>query len=186
MPDRSVHIGPRWLLIPLAALAVTWSATPSASEIYKWVDEDGVVHYSDTRPKNDAPVTTIELRQLNPENYDPVTDPYSILNQAKRTNASWTRRVAAQERARSRSYDDEEDGFYATPGYDPWAYYPPSTYYPVVVPPRAARPNPRAARRQLNALDAVDLSGRRPASINSGVHRDRVLRSQALPVVGPN
>lgn len=186
MSVRSVHIGSRWSLIPLAALAVTWATAANASEIYKWVDEDGVVHYSDTRPENDAPVTTMQLRELNPEDYDTAKDPYSILNQAKRMNESWTRRVAAQEQARSRSQDAGEEGLYAAPGYIPTRYYPAIAYYPVVPPPRAGRSNPRAARQQLNALNDFDLARRRPESINSGVHRDRVLRSRALPVVGPN
>ena len=186
MSNRSVYIGSRWFLIQLAALSVMWSTVSNASEIYKWVGEDGVVHYSDTRPKNEASVTTLQLRELNPEDYDPATDPYSILNQAKRMNESWTERVAAQQNARSRSEEAGEEGSYASPSDAPFTYYPAMTYYPVVLPLRERRLNPRAARQQLNALSAFDLAGRRSESINSGVHRERVLRSRALPVVSLN
>ena len=186
MFNRTGHIGSRWFVMPLAALLVTWSTGSNASEIYKWVSDDGVVHYSDTRPKNEASVTTLELRELNPDDYDPASDPHSILNQAKRMNESWTERVATQRQPGPRSVEAREEGLYASRGYPPFAYFPPTEYYPIVLPPRQRTRNAGAARQQLNALSAFDLVGQRSESINSGVHRDRVLRSQALPVVSPN
>ncbi len=183
MSNRSVYISPRWFLVQLTAFLVACSTASNASEIYKWVDEDGVVHYSDTRPKKEASVTTLYLRDLNPEDYDPATDPYSILNQAKRMNESWTKRVAAQQQARSRSEEAREEGLYASLSHDPFTYYPTNRYYPVVLPPSGRRLNARAARQQLNALNTFNLSGRRSESINSGAHRERVLRSRGLGFV---
>jgi len=183
MSKRFFRIGSRWLVVQLAALAATWSTASNASEIYKWVSEDGVVHYSDTRPKEETSVTTLEFRELNSEDYDPATDPYSILNQAKRMNESWTERVAAQQQARPRSEQAGDEGLYSYSSYAPYSYYPPIAYSPFLAPRGGPRANPRAARRQLNALDAVDLVGPRSGSINSGAHRNRVMRSRALPVV---
>lgn len=185
MNDRRVNVGSRLNLVQLVALSVAWSAVSNASEIYKWVSDDGVVHYSDIRPKDNASITTVQLRELNSEDYDPATDPYSILNQAKRMNESWRERVAAKQQADSQSEETVKERLYASPPYTPYTYYTAPAYYPVVPPPRSWRQNPGAARRQLNALDALDLGNERPESINSGVHRERVLRSQALPIVSP-
>ncbi len=186
MSKQSIRSGSRWLLMQLAALSVTWSIASNASEIYKWVSEDGVVHYSDTRPENETSVTTLQLRELNSADYDPATDPYSILNQAKRTNESWTERVVAQQQARPRSEQAWEEGLYASPNYSPYTYYPAIAYSPVLPPPRGRRLNPTAARQQLDSLNAFDLVGRRSGSINSDAHRNRVVRSRALPVVNPS
>lgn len=44
----------RYLMtLPLAALLLTWGFAASASEVYRWTDERGVVHYSDTPPEDD-------------------------------------------------------------------------------------------------------------------------------------
>lgn len=42
----------RWIARPLAAVVMcaALAGTASAAEIYKWVDENGTTHYSDTRP----------------------------------------------------------------------------------------------------------------------------------------
>jgi hypothetical protein len=42
----------RRVVIALAAsvMAVSWVGAVAAAEIYKWVDENGTTHYSDTRP----------------------------------------------------------------------------------------------------------------------------------------
>ena len=44
----------------LLALALTVPAAGLASDIYKWVDEDGVVHFGD-RPAEDAQVETVQV-----------------------------------------------------------------------------------------------------------------------------
>ncbi len=80
--------------IPILTLAVlvllsAGTASANASEIYQWTDEDGVVHFSDTRPGDGAVVTTLRVQATNPPDYDPVDDPYSIRNQATRTNTTF-------------------------------------------------------------------------------------------------
>ncbi len=46
------HPTPRWLAFCSLALflALGWGASPGAAAIYKWVDAEGSVHYTDYRP----------------------------------------------------------------------------------------------------------------------------------------
>lgn len=75
----------------VAAAVCSGAAVPAvAYEIYKWVDENGIVHYSESAPEEtDADVTTLELEPTNPPGYDPADDYYSIENQAERIRAQW-------------------------------------------------------------------------------------------------
>lgn len=80
-------MGIRWIAIPLAAtisiLAVM--GTTSAAEIYKWVDEDGLTHYSSHGPPEITQnLEVMEIESTDPEDFDPQLYEYSILNQAKR------------------------------------------------------------------------------------------------------
>lgn len=178
--------------ILLAAVVAAWAAPAArADEIFHWVDEDGSVHYSDQKPSHDAPVTVIEIEVAPATSYNPEDDPYSILNQAARTHERWLDLEAArQARAEAREeavvyrdvsqgdYDDDyDDGFYL--GYG--SYYP---YYPYR-PGDGSGYRPGMGRQQIYALDTLDLLGPRPSSINSGIHQDRVYRSQFLPLVPP-
>ena len=85
------------LTVAVVLLLSVWTTTATASEIYQWMDEDGVVHFSDTRPADGAVVTTLRVQATNPPDYDPVDDPYSIRNQAERTNSTWTELEKARE-----------------------------------------------------------------------------------------
>jgi hypothetical protein len=46
---------------PLAALVLALVATGAVAEVYKWVDEQGKVHYGDRRPGADSDPSLIEL-----------------------------------------------------------------------------------------------------------------------------
>lgn len=173
----------RLLLVQFAVLSALCVETSNASDIFKWIGDDGVVHYSDSRPADDVLVTTVPVREQNSKDYDPATDPYSIINQAKRVNESWRERIEARQRAEPWSDRARQHTQYASPPYLPFTYYRATTYYPVVRSLMERRRNPGVARRQLSALNSLALAGQRPGSINSGVHRERVLRSQALPTV---
>ncbi len=175
----------------LATLTFALSlGTAAGEEIYKWVGPDGVSHYSDEKPGDDVAVTTIEVAESSSPGYDPAEDPYSIRNQARRINATLTalererserantqQQSSASEQARlEHQYDD---------GYryrDPWGYRPGLLIYP----PSYLRPaRPGIGRRQIHALEELDLTGPRPQSINSGAHYDRVQRSAELPAASP-
>jgi len=52
-------------LIPLLLLL---TALPAAADVYRWVDADGVVHYSDNPPSPDAKPTALpKLQSFNPQ-----------------------------------------------------------------------------------------------------------------------
>ena len=172
------------LTVAVLVLSSAWAAT--ASEIYQWTNEDGVVHFSDTRPEDGAVVTTLRVQGANPPDYDPVEDPYSIRNQATRTNEIWTALEKARE-ARQEKRREEAERYlrYAPAPYDPYRYYSRPAYYRFVHPGIPRRHRPKLARRQFHALEELGLTGPRPHSINSGGHHTRVLQSRELPIVTP-
>ncbi len=90
------HLG----ILLSAALCAAIALPAAAYEIYKWVDEDGVVHYSQWAPEDsDAEVAKLEFERTNPPGYDPAEDDYSIENQAERIGEQW-RAIAEEKEAR--------------------------------------------------------------------------------------
>lgn len=166
----------RLLLIP----AVFFAINAGAGEIYRWVDENGVVHFSDTKPADDTEVESLQIGRTNPPDYDPSQDPYSIRNQAERIGETWSRLEEEKQARRDKRREEAlREPVYAYRPYDPYydryrfPYYrpglrPPS--YPGYRPPLQGP----TARRQVTALDTLGLSGTRPHSINSGRHVARV------------
>lgn len=81
------------------------TARAAAVEVFKWVDEDGVVHFTDERPvATTAEITHFVITPSNPLDYDPVEDEYSVKNQAARTN-DYFKKIAErrEERAKKRA-----------------------------------------------------------------------------------
>jgi hypothetical protein len=175
--------GTRRLWVSALALIAIGTPPSEATEIYRWVDDTGVVHFSDTRPRHETTIETVELRPLNPDSYDPADDPYSILNQAERLQAAWTERRSAKRSDEDRWREPATEKPVGPRRYAPYLYYPAVTG--IAAPPRRFRPGAGDTRAQSAALDALNLTSQRPASINSGVHRDRVMRSEGLPTVQP-
>ncbi len=172
------------LTVGALVLLSAWATGANASEIYQWTDEDGVVHFSDTTPENGAVVITLRVQATNPSEYDPLEDPYSIRNQATRTNAMWAELEKAREEREEKRRDEAERILrYASATYDPYYYYSRPAYFSH--PGRHLRHRPKLARRQFHALEELDLTGPRPHSINSGAHHARVQRSKDLPLVTP-
>jgi len=62
--------------------------SPQAADVYRWVDENGVVNFSDTAPTagNDA-VDMMTLEDSTPPDYDPEEDIYNVAAQAERMRA---------------------------------------------------------------------------------------------------
>ncbi len=90
-----------WLLLLAAMLALAGPA--GAHEIYKWVDENGVVHYGDARPAGtDAPVQTLHIPETNPPGYDPVAESRAVVAEAERIRESLAAERAAREEAADR------------------------------------------------------------------------------------
>ena len=151
-------------------LSVLFAVTPvSASGIHKWVDADGVTHYSDVQPESGNPVSTLDIpvrdsaRSADGDHY------YSIQNQWRRVNqARLAREKKEQEQARlkleksrlatvvpvtevaetpaksrrseSRRNRSSRYADYQRPRYNPW---PIKRYYPHKVKLRAEPPAKR-------------------------------------------
>lgn len=180
-------IRPILLAAAVAAFAASVANEAGAEEIYHWVDDDGRVHYSDQKPVHDAPVTVIEIETAPATAYDAKADPYSILNQAARSHERWLGLEEARQARVEERREAEASRYPPVPdyGYDNYLEY--SSYYPYYAywPANGTGYRPGQGRQQVYALNSLGLLGPRPASINSGVHQDRVYRSQFLPLVPP-
>ncbi len=181
--DRHPHTRPCLLV----ALLLGASAA-GAAEIYHWVDEDGVAHFSQLPPPAtvSADVESREIPVSTPADYDPHEDEYSVLNQAERIHAEWSaleqERLARREPRPRTPEPDVAERRYAD-DYDGWRYGR-DYLYPVVLPNRPPlRPGHRVRRHQYRQLDDAGLWDESPAySINSGGHRQRVEASRELPL----
>jgi hypothetical protein len=75
-------------LLLLSCLASSWSLMLAASEIYHWVDADGVSHYSQSPPTDTANTAeTLQVDGSQPSSYDPEEDRYNVKAQAESTQA---------------------------------------------------------------------------------------------------
>lgn len=149
-----------------------------ATDIYRWVDDEGIVHFSDTRPGDDSGVRTLQVHSSNPPGYDPSEDPYSVANQAKRVNDKWSE--LADEREKREEKRREQAQQYVQnepPRYDGLhrVYWP--GYYAPMYPSRPSLRQLKTISRQVTAMDSLNLTGPRPHSINSGAHNSRVQSS---------
>lgn len=78
----------RRFIVMLIVLSLASAA--AAQEVYRWVDENGVVNFSDTAPgAADASVNvnTVALEDTTPRDYDPEADIYNVAAQAERMQA---------------------------------------------------------------------------------------------------
>jgi hypothetical protein len=139
-------------------LAASLAAPVAATEVYKWVDENGVTHFSQMPP--DLSVTGVSqpiLRDTRPSDYDPEQDFYGVEAQAERMqqlrderNEKRLARLEREREAQKRQavqYRDRE--YYGYPIYRPgWVNPRPPLLPnpPVVRPPGALLPLPPVAR----------------------------------------
>ncbi len=152
-------------------------------EIFHWVDEDGVVNFSDWAPEvGGVEVTKLKVGKSNPPDYDPTEDQNSILDQAERMKARWEELKERQEdrrREREEPAESQRVPQYAEYHYP---YYRPGFFFRPVVSPAFVHPRPlRAQKRQLSALDQLGLLAKpRPHSINSSAHLSRINAGRSL------
>ena len=139
-------------------LVVLLTGPAAATEIYKWVDENGVTHFSQTAPDPSvAGVSQQKLRDTTPSDYDPDQDIYGVEAQAERMKQMREdmdeKRQARLEREREAQkqqavqYRDRE--YYGYPVYRPgWVDpHPPLLPTPPIArPPSGVMPNPPVAR----------------------------------------
>jgi type IV secretory pathway VirB10-like protein len=92
--------------------ALACSVAAGATEVHRWVDENGVVHFSDVRP-NDAPASTLELADPAPApavNATAVTgagDPPPSAAEQKRQEIRERREAQAAEREETATWCDK-------------------------------------------------------------------------------
>ena len=88
------------------SLAILVNQNAVAGKVYQWVDEEGVVHFSDVAPENTATIDIREIRIdiVKDENADP--DEYSIINQLDRM--AERRRQTTEERLAVKKLQIEE------------------------------------------------------------------------------
>jgi hypothetical protein len=154
-------------------------ASPSfASEIFYWVDEDGVRNFSDWAPEDsNIEVSKLVLSNSNPPGYDPNEDQNSVLEQAERTNDRWAELKEKKEERRKQRLEQERIPQYVDYDYYEYPYYyRPGYYFQPVRPPGFGHRGPfKTQKRQLTALDQLGLLARpRPHSINSSAHLARI------------
>jgi hypothetical protein len=98
---RTVRVGRMAALCGLLAFA---AAPVGATEIYRWVDADGVVHFSQTAPAGAVGGVRREtVENPVPSGYDPEQDIYDVAGQQERMQAL----RAEQERRRSERRERE-------------------------------------------------------------------------------
>lgn len=139
-------------------LAVMLVAPVAAAEIYKWVDEDGVTHFSQKPPDESVPgVSEPTIRDTRPSDYDPDQDFYGVEAQAERMqelrDERKKQRQARLERERNaqkqQAVQYPDSGYYGYPVYRPgWVNPRPPLrpVPPVARPPEALLPMPPVAR----------------------------------------
>ena len=86
---RESAMQPRRVTILVSLLACGLTAAPAAAqEIYRWTDENGVVHFSDTAPADrSGGISTVTVEDTRPSDYDPEADIYNVAAQAERMQA---------------------------------------------------------------------------------------------------
>jgi hypothetical protein len=118
------------LLVLLIAAGTTKSTT--AADVFTWQDVDGVTHFSQWAPDDVRNVSRLVVNANNPPGYDPLEDPYSIRNQAERTNETWKELAARKEERREKLRKEQErNARNSPPPYDYYSYRQPRYYWPV-------------------------------------------------------
>jgi hypothetical protein len=170
----------------LAFLATGRLAT--ADEVFRWVDAEGVVHFSQWEPEGVENVSTLLINSSNPSGYDPEDDPYSIGQQAARTSETWKqlearrderrkKRLEAEDRAREQEREEQRHYDYQPYPY-PYSYYYRPPYYRPVLPPQPPHvvppiyPQPpvwpiRTASEWPDPMRSAHIGVRRPPPPNS-------------------
>lgn len=165
-------------------LLLVVSNRTAGGEIYHWVDEDGVMYFSDWAPyPSVSGVSRLTVANTNPPDYDPREDRSSINSQAERTTARWTEIKARRDERRNQRLEAEERAWrLAIPAYEPEEYYVSPVWYGPLHPIRLINHHrPKVKFHRHHALDKLGLRhGRRPHSINSSAHLARITASREV------
>jgi hypothetical protein len=151
-------------ILLLFLLAMLCSGSVSAKEIYKWVDENGVVNFSEKAPASRATgVSSFILEDKAPVEQGPDDDPFNVeataaRMQAYRDSMEQRREAQRQERLeRQRIAAQRPVIQYQQVGYRnrwPWYAQPPlRPVHPIEPPPPVVEPYPSVPFRPPGRLD---------------------------------
>jgi hypothetical protein len=126
----------------LFLVAFLASSPVVATEVYHWVDENGVSHYSQHAPTADvAGVSKMILEDTTPPDYDPEEDRYGVEVQAERMASlreeMKEKREAESERQRNAAAQQPVAQYR-----DPYSYGRPLFWQPPYYPSPPLRPEP--------------------------------------------
>lgn len=141
-------------LLVLLALAALACQGVYATEIYRWTDENGVVHFSQTPPPAaQAEVSRLALRDTRPADYDPEADIYGVAEQQERMQALREEREKKREERLSRQSRAASQPVVVYPERDYLNY--PIYRYPGYQPRPPYRPNPPGQRPRPQPGDPI-------------------------------
>ena len=118
-------------------LVLAWHASLGAVEVYQWVDENGVTHFSQFAPAE--PVSGVNQRTMVDDApvVDPAEDRYAVQKTAEEMDALWEDLETKRQQRREQGSNSAA----ATPDvrtYQEDTTYP---YWPSVYPPRPSHPD---------------------------------------------
>lgn len=153
-------------------------------EIFHWVDEDDVWHFSQWAPENSSvEVSKLVVRNFNPPGYDPNEDQNSILVQAERMKIRWAELKQRQAKRRKQRLEIVEQERRQSPLPYDYDYFNVSrSYYrPIHLYRFSHRRALKLQKHQIVVLDQLGpRGGRRPHSINSSAHLARINAGKAF------
>ncbi|MEM9383458.1 MAG: DUF4124 domain-containing protein [Pseudomonadota bacterium] len=167
----------------VGAAVLTFAAVDNihAREVYRWVDNEGVVHLSDTPPLS-ARAETLIVPVVTP-----TASPAQIVPAARALPARAPNEAPLNPASASRVVQQVEVLAPSPPVAPPLTARRDGWFFtPLLGNPAPRASNPALGQAQRQALEQRGLSGaRRPVSINSSAHAQRVARSQRLPLGEP-
>ena len=158
------------VMFAVALLGLAVGNHARAADVFRWVDENGVVHFSQWAPDDVHNITTVTVSSGNPRDYDPTDDPYSVRNQAARINETWQaiEEKIAERREKKREKKEETARYAVLEYHEPYHYYassflhgpiyrpvrPPGHRPPYIRPPHVRPPvHPGKPQRPVKPVD---------------------------------
>jgi len=133
------------IVTTLVLLAFTISTKVAASDIYHWVDENGVSHYSQYQPGGDTSnVSRQKLENKAPRGNGEVEDVYNVAAHEKHM-AEW-REERDKNRADARARNKQTTQQHSTRNPESYSAQSGSYWYPPVYGKQPVRPRPPIAR----------------------------------------
>jgi hypothetical protein len=141
----------------LMALVCAYGSAVAGTEVYHWVDENGVSHFTQSAPPGEVSgVRKMTVEDTPPPGYDPEEDRYGVVQQQERMAAlreeMKEKREAEQKRRRDAAARQPQVRYvdrYTTPFWN-YPYYrpkPPRPQPPVAVPYETATLRPPGSGR---------------------------------------